>query len=256
MTPEELQPAHEALQSGLQPGEICLRDGIILKIGPGSRNSFEFFCWRSPPMVRELDCFLEHSMGRRRLLDVGAHYGLFSLAFNLNGRKTESMALEPCLASYLTLMDNQGRNRSTIIGLNLAASAHNGALDMHLEDGHLVAEESRRYRHVDDPRPARCRTGDALCAEYHFTPDTIKIDAEGHELKVLRGLQGVISASRPLVFIEVHRDRLSAQGEEVPEFIPLLEGYDFIHTETREKIDLKNLPDLAENDFHIVCLPQ
>src|SRR5262245_43815018 len=43
--------------------------------------------------------------------------------------------------------------------------------------------------------------GDALCAKLAFKPDVIKIDVEGHELKVINGLIQTIIVIKPLLFL-------------------------------------------------------
>src|SRR6476646_4733114 len=41
-----------------EPDAMTLRPGITLRIDPRSRQPFEWFCFRAPEMVREMDCFL------------------------------------------------------------------------------------------------------------------------------------------------------------------------------------------------------
>jgi FkbM family methyltransferase len=47
--------------------------------------------------------------------------------------------------------------------------------------------------------------------ELSFAPDVIKIDVEGHEASVLRGLTETLSA-RPLLFLELHPQFLRDHG--------------------------------------------
>jgi FkbM family methyltransferase len=51
-------------------------------------------------------------------------------------------------------------------------------------------------------------TGDSVLADQHV--DFIKIDTEGFEIKVLKGLERTISESRPTIFVEVDNDNLPA----------------------------------------------
>jgi FkbM family methyltransferase len=48
-----------------------------------------------------------------------------------------------------------------------------------------------------------CRTADSLAAE-HGTPDFMKVDTEGHELAVLRGAAGIVTAGVTDFLIEFH----------------------------------------------------
>lgn len=248
---EDLKLAHDSLQAGLDEDEICIREGYIFEVCDASRFGFEFFCWRSPPMVKEMDCFIKYTEGRKRLLDVGAYHGLFSLMF-----PGQVMAIEPFVESYDILAEN--------IRLNLKAGTilwNHGLSDiakvtiMHKECGHLVCEESRVYRHVDNPSRVRCISGDELCRVQFFEPDTIKIDVEGHEVKVLRGLQETIKNNRPTIFLEVHTEVLQKQGESVGDILNLLPDYKFIYTGTDKEVDLLIFK-AEEPDPRFVCLPR
>jgi hypothetical protein len=66
------------------------------------------------------------------------------------------------------------------------------------------------------------RTVDLLCAELDFRPDAMKIDVEGYELAVLRGARGTLTASRPLVFLEIHPARIAELGGSLGELNGLL----------------------------------
>src|SRR5690606_38609700 len=53
-------------------------------------------------------------------------------------------------------------------------------------------------------RPVRVPTTtlDAAIADTGLVPDFVKIDVEGHEPEVLRGMQGVIARRRPIILFE------------------------------------------------------
>jgi Methyltransferase FkbM domain len=58
-------------------------------------------------------------------------------------------------------------------------------------------------------------TADALSREFDFRPDVVKIDVEGHEAKVLRGMWDLINCRRPLIFLELHPERLAEEGDDM-----------------------------------------
>jgi FkbM family methyltransferase len=63
----------------------------------------------------------------------------------------------------------------------------------------------------------QCLRGDDLVFDEKMTPpDIIKIDTEGHELSVLKGLERIIDVHRPCIFFE----HLSLTDEEVEKAIP------------------------------------
>jgi len=67
------------------------------------------------------------------------------------------------------------------------------------------------------PEPIQCRTTtlDAYCFERGLTPNLIKIDIEGAELRALTGMRQVISQHKPTMFIALHPGRIEAFGDSI-----------------------------------------
>jgi len=197
-----LKVEFERRNANRKPDEIVICDGISLHVHPEPRWSFEQYCYGVPEMVDELDGFLALVPARRRLLDVGAFHGLFSLVFAAIDRTKEAVAVDPSPVAFAKLLYNIHRNRSeNITALECALSSECGVLEMHYELEHAVA--GRRGTGADRLR-VPSDTGDSLCDKHSFAPDVIKIDVEGHELRVIQGLRETIRRNRPLIFLEVH----------------------------------------------------
>jgi FkbM family methyltransferase len=208
---------------GSADDEMVLRPGIRLAIDPRSREPFEWFCYRSTEMGRELDLFLREGADRQRLLDVGACHGLFALAFNATRGDRSTLALEPSPIAYEILEANFARNfGGNLTPLRVAAGSENGELRMRAEWHHLRAVPRGTEDAEDVTVPLR--TLDDLCAEQGFTPDLVKIDVEGYEASVLRGAQNVLRAGRPKLFLEIHPRDLALLGESPVQIYELLTG--------------------------------
>ena len=245
---------HARLNRGAAADEIVLREGLRLRIDPRSREAFEWFCFRSLEMARELDAFLEDTRGCRRLVDVGSLYGVFALSFAHGRPGVRVLAVDPSAAAQDVLQANLRLSGATgITPLALALGDQAGALRMRPIWHHLEAVPETAHTAGDVIVPVR--TLDALCSDQGFVPDAIKIDVEGFESAVLKGAEGVLRRARPLLFLEVHPVRLRELGSSVGKALGFLErrGYRFASSEG-EPLSVADLADV-EAVFRIRCRP-
>ncbi len=143
--------------------------------------------------------------------DVGAHFGFYSLlAADLVGSTGKVHSFEPTPQTYGILSENAAR-RDIIQAHNLAVfdepktiqfwqqSVRDSALNFvvagdegvdhdKVHDGRMIDVEAIR---LDD------------FASQHGAPDVIKLDVEGVESFVLRGMSGILTQSQPIVMMEV-----------------------------------------------------
>lgn len=135
------------------------------------------------------------------VIDIGANIGNHAIWFARRAGAARVVVAEPNPLALAPLMANVLVNglREVIdltrIGVGLSDAAAEG-LRMKRHDRNLGA--TRMFPEGGDLRVVR---GDDLFADE--VPDLIKIDVEGMEMKVLSGLDGMISAHRPLLFVEV-----------------------------------------------------
>lgn len=202
-----LRREHARRNGGSPADEIVMRDGIRLRIHPESRAQYEVFCFWSPEGVDELDSFIAATSDRRRLLDVGAAHGVFSLVFAAHDSAKSVLAVEASPLGFAPLLYNIQKNRANNISARECALSNDvGTLEMHYHGKYAIAGSDRDGRTLQ----VASQTGDALCAECAFEPDVIKIDVEGHEFEVLQGLRRTIQRNKPLIFLEVHRAMMTA----------------------------------------------
>src|SRR5262249_12911497 len=157
------------------------------------------------------DFFLRTAVEKKRLLDIGALHGIFSLVFASQGTDRRVLAVEASPVAFARLLYNVHKNEfQNIEPVECALSDVNGVLRMHYEWEHLVAANTLPDAHsIEVP----VKSGDHLCQERRFCPDVVKIDVEGHEIKVLKGLWETLENNRPLIFLELHPTRIREEGD-------------------------------------------
>lgn len=64
-------------------------------------------------------------------------------------------------------------------------------------------------------------------AATHESPTVLKIDVEGAELAVLRGMRSILEADRPDILIEIHPVKLAARGHPDTDPVRLLRDADY-----------------------------
>lgn len=217
---------HDRLQRRLPTERFALRPGLVVGLDPQSREAFEFFCFRSLEMARELDAFLAARGQYQRLLDVGALYGVFSLAFTAGRPEAGALAVDPSPQAQELLTANLTRNPGCQVrAVSLALGASAGTVTMRRDWHHLeaVGEGETGGNTLEVPTS----TVDALCAELAFAPDALKIDVEGFEHQVIAGARRTLTQLKPTIFLELHPQRLRALGSSAEAVVDELRGYGY-----------------------------
>jgi len=182
------------------------------------RYAFEHFGWRDPEMVDEFTGFMKLASDAKILWDVGALFGLFSLAFTFRGTGRRALAFEPNPNSRAKLEE--------CLHLNPTAKVQVFDCALGLPDKVVEFERGFHYTAIEG-LPAQPREEDSVPRETVAIkttsideliernlapPDIIKIDVEGHEFDVLLGARKLLLAKKPLLCIELHPDLLALRG--------------------------------------------
>jgi len=244
---QRLRDAFEVTVGRAAEGSFRLRPDIEFRIHPECRTGFEHFCFRSPEMVEEMDCFLALSRSCQRFLDVGALHGAFSLAFTSRNATAQSIAFEPSPLAYSRLLYNTYKNPACQIkAIECALTDQRKLLLMHYEWEHVIAGPSTQRN--GNTLSVECDAGDAMCGMQQFDPDVIKIDVEGHEVKVIRGLRGVITRFRPTVFLEIHPEMIQKEGDRVGEIVDFFDKLDYTAVNNQgSKVDSSSIEHTREH---------
>ncbi|MEM9888768.1 MAG: FkbM family methyltransferase [Bacteroidota bacterium] len=143
-------------------------------------------------------------------VDVGAHFGFFSLlASYLVQSSGQVIAFEAAISTFKILQDNV-RNHSNIIAHHLAVSDQLGKLIfyefpvLYSEYNTLKPEQFKDRKWVRSAKQIEVKsiTLDQFLDTHKYFPNCIKIDVEGAEEKVLRGFESYLRVHQIKILVE------------------------------------------------------
>lgn len=188
--------------------------------------------------------------------DVGANVGFFSLlAARFVGREGSVYCFEPVTENAATIRRNAELNSMKNISIfDVAVGCASGVSELHLSkwDGGASLSGSE----APTPKPVEVRSvpvvalDEIVSAKELRAPTLVKIDVEGAELGVIRGMLETISKFKPVVIYEVddgNRASFERRWEVLDQLVKGL-GYDVAHLED-------SYPNLRWYVGHSVALP-
>lgn len=219
--------------------------GWVLRCHPLCVEEFRAF-ELDPEQRRELQTFVGHCRPGMRFMDVGAHWGMFTLAaLHHGGPETRCLDIEASDAAAAVLADNLALNgvSQQVALVNAACGDRSGRLAM-LTTGAGGAD----YFVVPDTERPDCIqveqvTIDQMSQVHHFLPTHLKVDVEGYEEEVLTGAAQVLREQRPLLFLELHGDFIRRRGGDPERVLQLLTeaGYGHWRDVGGENLDVASI---------------
>jgi len=147
-------------------------------------------------------------------VDLGAHIGKYALQVaRIVGNEGLVIAVEPHPENWQALLKACSLNElGNIVALNVAAFDRDCKLKLFIGDssGRHSAKENRGLGYVE----VEARAVDNIIEELNVKRvNWLKIDVEGAELEVLKGLQNTLTTYGPKVIVEVLGENLKAMLE-------------------------------------------
>lgn len=168
---------------------------------------------------RELELVREH-LGDGDFVDVGAHVGLYTVAAARHG-SGRVLAFEPNPSARAQLTANVALNGCrNVLVVPMAVGDAPGTALLHVPrtpDPSFSSLAAGRFAE-GEPIDVEVTTVDAEVEASRLRPTVVKIDVEGGELAVVRGMQRTLERHRPVLLVEV--SETSAR-----ELAQRLEGY-------------------------------
>jgi FkbM family methyltransferase len=177
-----------------------------------------------PDQSAEFKNFIAQCNSKMLLFDIGAHYGLFSLA--AAGLRAKAVAVDPS-AEAIRMIARQvelNHGQQMIRAVHAAVSESKGSLKMlnsgAFSNGYFRLAAGRSARELTE---IQATTIDEMTAEFG-TPTHIKIDVEGHEAAVVRGGRETLRRYSPQLFLELHNELILMDGGDPGEVVDELQG--------------------------------
>ena len=144
------------------------------------------------------------------VLDVGANTGIYALTAQAVNPTSTVFAFEPVPPILRILEENADLNGGKVRCVGAAVTDRSGTATI------FVPKGSHAYASSLDPSVFGAGVGqdwgslevdgvrlDDFLSELQLTPKLLKVDVEGHELSVLRGLGAMLAAHRPTLLLEI-----------------------------------------------------
>jgi FkbM family methyltransferase len=193
-----------------------------------------------PEQNAEFRAFRSCCSAQMLLFDIGAHFGIFSLAAARIGGKAVAVDPSPLATRMIAAQSTLNGFEDRIRVLRAAVGSAEGSIELlssgAFSYGYFKAAKGRLKRDLTEVRSV---TIDSLATVFG-APTHIKIDVEGYEAEVLRGARKTLNSSSPRVFLELHSDIIRADGSDPNSVLEqltdagytlyTLDGADFPHT--------------------------
>jgi FkbM family methyltransferase len=214
---------------------VQIRPDWRLSCHPAARRFGYQSLITDPAEKAELDGFISACRSGMVLLDIGAHFGLFSLAaLHYGGPAAQAVAVDPSPMATRMLRIQAHLNSNLTAGrlriVQACVTDHAGYEPMVavgvLAGGYFSAPS--RDHSATEVTHAPAITLDALVEKLRVRPTHVKIDVEGFEAAVLRGGHRLLSQRRPpILFIELHNTMIRDRKGDPEETLDLLRNYGY-----------------------------
>jgi FkbM family methyltransferase len=170
----------------------------------------------------------------RVLLDVGANTGSFALLGSVHPG-LECHAVEPSPVTAAMLRRHLALNAldavTTVHECALSNTTGTGVLKSPQQTGLATLGSGNHLQEHVDTEVDTFRLDDLAQARGFDRLDAIKIDTEGHELRVLQGAERTIERWRPVILLEAVDVMMDRHGYARGDLQAFLERYDYVLSE-------------------------
>jgi FkbM family methyltransferase len=167
--------------------------------------------------------------GAGLFVDIGAHYGFFSLLARSRNPELEVIAIEPTPATCAVLKRNvEEFGKSSIPVHQLAVSECEGQANFNISLASDNCSFYETYAATLRSIEIETTTVDALLEDREACPLVIKIDVVGHELAVLKGMSKILERFSDIkMIVKYNEETLRAAGLQPKSLLQYLDKLGF-----------------------------
>jgi FkbM family methyltransferase len=223
------------------------------------------FVPRSRRILKEEEALASLDLSGQTIYDIGGDQGTYTLFFARKaGTKGRVITFEPNAVSHSRIVTNVTLNGFQNVEVrNLALGEKQGTLRLAFpgnDPGRGSVDELTKAQILKEVRSKSTEVEvdalDRLIPSAGLPkPNFAKIDVEGFELDVLKGMKNTLTKQRPQLFIEIHGADMKAKLENIRRVTSFLFDlrYKIYHIESEQEITGANVDDAREG--HIYCTP-
>jgi FkbM family methyltransferase len=185
----------DGITLAVQPSLKSIVTGVLLAEGDWFEREMEFWrSWLKPGMT---------------VIDVGANVGVYTFsAAKRVGQEGKVIAIEPFSKCVECLHETSSINDMDWVSVyEAAASDRDGTVRLSIQGAselnEVITNENSDTLISSESTQVSCMKLDSLIEQEQLkTVHIMKLDAEGHELNVLRGCEEILSNFKPLILYE------------------------------------------------------
>lgn len=148
------------------------------------------------------------------ILDVGANMGIYSLVAKTISPQTEVYGFEPVAHLYTKFAENCKLNGYDITCVHSALSDVDGFTEIYIQPGGLTTASLNPHTlRTESERIETMTIASFIESNEIEKVDLMKIDVEGYEPQVLKGMGKYLAAMKPTMIIEILTEKVGEQVE-------------------------------------------
>jgi FkbM family methyltransferase len=175
------------------------RYGDLVYYCPGGNAEIQFLDYWEPDVKRVIS-----TLTRGNVVDVGSNLGLYTVILSRNSadeRRILSIEADPIYFSWL-IKNIQLNKCSNVIPLNIAAWSTETKLGLTRQSFGGSMIDSSVSGELGSTHEVSARPLDKVLEETEIEPRFVKIDVEGAEYEVLKGMSETLRSLKPAVVFE------------------------------------------------------